>query len=73
MSRKTPATFDVASEEFYEHVLDMSIGDRVRLEGHVFIKREDGSLRYSTDTIDYMSCSTPACSLARWLAGWDNE
>lgn len=73
MSRKTPASFEVASEEFYAHVVHMAVGDRVRLEGRVFTKREDGSLRFSTDMIDYMSCSTPSCSLARWLAGWDHE
>lgn len=63
MSRKTPARFDDASEEFYIHVSDMQAGDRVILEGHVFVMRQNGSLYISYDLIDYVNCTNPHCGL----------
>lgn len=60
MSRKTYARFDEASEDFYLHVTDLEVGDRVMLEGHMYLKRHDGSLQLSTDLADY--CTNPSCT-----------
>lgn len=59
MSRKTFARFNEATEDFYLHVADMKVGDRVMLEGHMFRKRSNGSLQLSNDLADY--CINPSC------------